>query len=81
MAKKSRRRRKRSQTPRLSPAQLVQPSGERTGPIVVSAPKATARGLPDLQEEYHYVVTDLKRIVIIAVAMLAVMIVLALLLA
>jgi hypothetical protein len=40
----------------------------------------TAAQTSDLQEEYRYVITDLKRIGVIAVIMLAVLIALALLL-
>ena len=75
--KKSRSQRKR-RGPRLSPTQLAQPSAAPT------AAQAGALGLPaaepsDLREEYRYVVTDLKRIAIIAVVMMVVMIALALL--
>ncbi|HIE39073.1 MAG TPA: hypothetical protein EYH30_02265 [Anaerolineales bacterium] len=80
MAKKARKKRKRSKAPRLSAAQLVQPSEE----VTLSRPTSTARTAPaqpsDLREEYHYVMADLKRIAAIAAAMLMVMIALALLL-
>jgi hypothetical protein len=80
MAKKARKKRKRSKTPRLSAAQLVQPGEE----VTPSRPTPTARTTPaqpsDLREEYHYVMADLKRIAIIAAVMLVVMIGLALLL-
>jgi len=85
MGKKSRRRRGTSR-PRLSAAQLVQPvepAATVTAPAVVQpsqAPKASARALRDLREEYPYVVADLKRIAVIAVVMLALMVGLALLL-
>ncbi len=74
--KKSRRVRKKDRQVRLSPAQMVQPG---VGASVV----ATARPVPEVsdpREEYRYVIDDLKRIGIIAVAMLAVLIALALLL-
>lgn len=82
MSKKSRRRRRTSR-PRLSPSQMVQPE-ERT----ISLAPATAfrlayaptRTLRDLREEYPYVAADLKRIAVIAAAMLVVLIGLALLL-
>lgn len=82
MAKKSRRVRRQQQA-RLSQAQMVQP---RTGEPVSFSPAATA--IParpvsvttDLHEEYRYVIADLKRIGVLAVAMLVVLIVLALLL-
>jgi len=82
MGKKSRRRRGAS-SPRLSAAQLVRPGEQAAAPApaaVPQAPKASARALRDLREEYPYVVADLKRIAIIAAIMLALMIGLALLL-
>ncbi|NLF00423.1 MAG: hypothetical protein GX601_05525 [Anaerolineales bacterium] len=74
MSKKSRR----AKAPRLSAAQKVQPVARAE---IVTAPahseaKAEA-GTSDLKQEYRYVFADLKRIGIIAVAMLAVLIVLA----
>ena len=80
MAKKSRRVRE-GRRATLSSAQMVQPRVGETGDAVVV--KALATPVPqatDLQEEYRYVIADLKRIGVIAVAMLAVLIVLALLL-
>jgi hypothetical protein len=79
MARKSRRSRKRSQAPRLSPAQLAQPSEKLEGPLPAPARMTAAKAPPDLRDEYRYVVTDLKRIAIIAAVMMAVMIALALL--
>lgn len=76
MAKKKKSRR-RSRGPRLSHAQLVQPT-----PVVrTAAPDQQTSGdaLPDLRKEYWYVVADLKRIAIIAAVMMVVMIALALL--
>ncbi len=81
MGKKSRRRR--GARPRLSAAQLVQPEEQAATPTttaVSSAPKVSARVLRDLREEYPYVVADLKRIAIIAAAMLVLMLGLAFLL-
>lgn len=82
MGKKSRRRRG-APGPRLSAAQLVQP-GEQAAALapaaVPQAPKASARVLRDLREEYPYVVADLKRIAIIAAVMLVLMLGLAFLL-
>ncbi len=82
---KKKRKSGRTQMPRLSPAQLVRPGqegaeGKQAAPAAPSIPtaKLVARALPDLREEYRYVVTDLKRIAIIAAAMLVVMILLAL---
>jgi hypothetical protein len=68
MAKKSRRRK-----PRLSPAQLVQPDLEVSDDMaeLVVAPES---GEMSLQDEYRYVLADLKRIAILAVVMLAVLI-------
>lgn len=78
MAKKSRRVKKKGQPVRLSPAQMVQPGGgEVADAPLVTAPARLAPQAPDLREEYHYVVVDLKRIGVIAVVMLAVLIVLA----
>ena len=84
MAKKSRRaRKKKGQQVRLSRAQMVQPGANQMAPVPTVA--AAARPVPkaqtsDLQEEYRYVITDLKRIGLIALAMLVVLVVLALLL-
>ncbi|RLC91415.1 MAG: hypothetical protein DRI77_13835 [Chloroflexi bacterium] len=79
MTKKSRK--KKGRPVRFSPTQMVQPGGNkgivapRAATQVQAAPKAT-----DLSEEYHYVIADLKRIGIIAVAMLTLLVALALLL-
>jgi len=81
MAKKSRRVRKKGRQVRLSQAQMVQPEvGEGVVASLVAAPARPVPDVSDLREEYHYVVADLKRIGIIAVAMLAILIALALLL-
>jgi hypothetical protein len=76
MTKKSRRRRRRTPAPQLTPAQMVQPNAqvEHTAAPVVKAPRPAAGGL---REEYEYVVADLKRIAIIAAVMIVVMIILA----
>jgi len=65
----------------------VQPEGGEGGEggEVADVPLPAVRARPavqasDLREEYRYVITDLRRIGIIAVAMLAVLIALALLL-
>jgi hypothetical protein len=82
MAKKSRRVRKKERQVRLSPAQMVHPgASEAVGTPLVAAPARPAPKVSDLREEYRYVIADLKRIGIIAVAMLTVLIVLAFLLA
>jgi hypothetical protein len=81
MAKKSRRVKKKGRQVRLSPAQMVQPgAGEMADAPPVAAQARSTVQAPDLQEEYRYVITDLKRIGIIAAAMLTVLIALALLL-
>ena len=81
MAKKSRRVRKKGRPVRLSPSQMVQPRvDEMVDAPLVAAPARPAPQASDLQAEYRYVIADLKRIGVIAVAMLAVLIVLALLL-
>lgn len=85
----TRSRMRTSERPRLSPAQLVQPkaavpprngtsvrmrtSGEMVAPIVVPAEPGTS----DLRAEYVYVIRDLRRIGIIAGAMLVLLIALA----
>ncbi len=71
MAKKSRK-------PRLSEAQLVRPDPRQ--PFSVASPSQARTTLPDLREEYQYVVRDLRTIAIIAVVMLVLMIVLAIVL-
>ncbi|HEY74659.1 MAG TPA: hypothetical protein G4O00_00570 [Thermoflexia bacterium] len=75
-SKKRKKSRKRTRGPRLSEAQLVQPT-----PRVTIAPDQQASdGAPsDLRDEYRYVIADLRRIAIIAAAMMVVMIGLALL--
>jgi len=81
MAKKSRRVKKESRPVRLSPAQMMQPgAGQMAAAPLVTAPTRPTPKVPDLREEYHYVITDLKLIGITAVAMLALLVVLALLL-
>ncbi len=77
MARKRKKSRKRTRTPRLSEAQLVQPTP--TVRTVTAADRQTPDDEPvDLREEYWYVAADLKRIAIIAAAMMVVMIGLAL---
>ncbi len=78
MAKKSRRVKKQV---RLSAAQMVQPMADEVAEAVaVAIPTRSVPQAPDLRDEYRYVVADLKRIGIIALAMLAVLVVPALLL-
>jgi hypothetical protein len=81
MAKKTRRVKRKNQPVRLSAAQMVQPGvGEVTQSSPVTGPTQPVRQATNLQEEYRYVIADLKRIGIIAVAMLAALIVVAMLL-
>jgi hypothetical protein len=81
MAKKTRRARGKKQPIRLSPAQMVLPEAqEAVGEVPVVARKKAAQPATDLEEEYRYVVADLRRIGVIALAMLAALVVLALLL-
>ena len=80
MAKKSRRAKKKGRQVRLSPAQMIRPEAGEVADVSVVAPVRPTSKVSDLREEYRYVIADLKRIGIIAVAMLAVLIVLALLL-
>lgn len=74
MAKKSRRVRRKGASPRLSEAQLIQPkmaAEEAPAATKVSAPEpALLPGTTDFRTEYHYVVSDLRRIGILAAAML-----------
>jgi hypothetical protein len=78
MTKKSSRGRKKGRPVRLSPSQMVQPGGsEATLSQPGAAPARSAFQEADLQEEYRYVITDLRRIGIIAVVMLALLIALA----
>ena len=83
MARKSRRVKKRRSV-RLSSAQMVQPGGsevDKTPDALPSAaPVRSVQQESNLRDEYHYVITDLKRIGAIALVMLVVLIVLALLL-
>jgi hypothetical protein len=78
MAKKSRRASKKDHSVRLSPAQMVQPGTAETPSASPTIRARSAMQAPDLQEEYRYVITDLKRIGVIAAAMLVVLVALAL---
>lgn len=78
MAKKSRRKKK---DVRLSPAQMVQPGMEDVSVADVADAKASpALQESDLEDEYQYVVADLKRIGLIAAVMLVVLVALVFLL-
>jgi hypothetical protein len=80
MAKKTRRVRRKGTQAQLSEAQLVQP-GQTTREAPQNA-EVKAEDLPqqtgdsDLQEEYGYVVGDLKRLGILAAVILGAMLVL-----
>ena len=71
MAKKSRRAR-RSARKVAEPVRIAQPAAKLAS--------ASASNEVDFAEEYHYVIEDLRRIAITAVALLVLLIVLALLL-
>jgi hypothetical protein len=75
MAKKSRRVKKKGSPARLSPAQMVQP-GQDEAPEIASIATRARSGpqVADLREEYRYVIADLRRIGIIAVAMVVVLV-------
>jgi len=83
MAKKSRRVRRKDAQPRLSEAQLVQPTRQAVQEAIPVADmeevKTTQRPLAignhprmetDFRQEYHYVVSDLQRIGLLAAVML-----------
>jgi hypothetical protein len=72
MAKKSRRARRQARKV-AQPVRISEPS-----PTLASRPASTEI---DFAKEYHYVLEDLRRIAIIAAALLVLLIVLALLLA
>ena len=81
MAKKSRRVRKKGAPARLSPAQMMQPGqGEASEVAPVATPARARPQVADLREEYRYVIADLRRIGVIAVAMVVVLVVMAFLL-
>ncbi len=81
MAKKTRRVKGKRQPIRLSPAQMMLPeAGEAAGEAPVAVARQAALPAADLEEEYRYVIADLKRIGVIAVAMLVALVILALLL-
>ncbi len=76
MAKKSSRDGKNRRI-RLSEAQLVQPGEGGARPVARELRKTDKADAVDLKQEYRYVIADLKRIAILAAAMLVVLIVLA----
>ena len=84
MAKKTRRVRRKGTQPKLSQTQLAQPSAttvETTQVVEEAAPEPAApSGEVDFGTEYHYVVTDLKRLFVLAVAILIGIVILSLIL-
>jgi hypothetical protein len=75
MTKKSRRVRRKSTQPKLSQTQLAQPSPTAAAPAQVAEEAAREPVAPssevDFSKEYHYVVADLKRLFVLAVAILS----------
>ncbi len=80
MAKKRRRSRKSSAARRRRAAKAPAPSVARPRPTVArrSSRASSSSKSVDFSTEYHYVLGDLKRIAIVAAAMLATLVVLAL---
>ena len=78
MAKKSRRSRKKARATRPKPPARKTPAPQPSAMMVKEPPlpETKTRRTVDFATEYRYVYTDLKRIAIIAVAMLAVLIIL-----
>ncbi len=74
MAKKSRRVRRKGTQTRLSEAQLVQPTqvAEQAPPVKEAAATEQPQQTDeiDLRKEYQYVTSDLKRLGILAMAIL-----------
>ena len=86
MAKKTRRVRGKGTLPRLSEAQLVQPTAPKAERVAVPVVKAAAveptpqPAATDFRQEYHYVVNDLQRIGLLAAIVLSALVVLSFLL-
>ncbi len=84
MAKKSRRVRRKGSQPRLSETQLAQPTqaaAETTPAAEVREPQSEQQATEaDLKQEYRYVVSDLRRLGLLAAAILASMLILYLIL-
>jgi hypothetical protein len=81
MAKKSRRVRRKGTGPRLSETQLVQPTQAAAKEAlrdveVLTREPAKQPTQADLQKEYQYVVSDMKRLGLLAAAILGGMLVL-----
>ena len=79
MAKKSRRVRKKGREVRLSEAQLARPGADTAADGALPS-EGMAEAVAEVQEEYRYVAADLKRVSIVAGALLVVAVVLALVL-
>lgn len=84
MAKKSRRVRRKGTQARLSETQMAQPTqvGKEAAPTTeVPATESSQQSAEaDLQQEYQYVVSDLKRLGLLAAAILGSMLILYLIL-
>ena len=84
MAKKSRRVRRKGTQPKLSQTQLAQPSQAtlETREVVEEPTEAptTVSNEVNYEKEYHYVLTDLRRLVVLAAAILAGIIILSIVL-
>ena len=78
MAKKSRRARKKTRTTRPRPPTRTTPVAQPSPAIAERPPRSEAmtRKTVDFATEYRYVYADLKRIAIIAAAMLTVLVIL-----
>jgi hypothetical protein len=86
MTKKSRRVRRKGARPRLSDAQLMQPAAQQAAVVTKTpamAPASPAKAAPvpqaaalDFSQEYHYVVSDLQRIGVLAAVILGALVIL-----
>jgi hypothetical protein len=80
MAKKSRRVRRKGEGTRLSEKQMAQPTQvAAVAPATTTVPAAQPdkqAAAADLQQEYQYVVSDLKRLGLLAAAILGSMLIL-----
>ncbi|MGC8838246.1 MAG: hypothetical protein ACP5UM_07505 [Anaerolineae bacterium] len=81
MAKKTRRAHKRTQPPRTARVQVapqVRPEAQAPARVAAAPAQPASPARVNFAEEYAYVLSDLKRIAIIAVAMLVVLVALSL---
>jgi hypothetical protein len=74
----SKRKPRRAPAARQAQTQETRPPQTRAASARAATPTATPNKAVNFQEEYHYILTDLKRFGILAVAMFATLIVLAL---